>query len=272
MSTSRCKILTFSNDLILLDQVVDIEFSTLAYVSVQLVMPVAIMGRLIMPRVDLTREQLIKSVTFCLAVAFDVIELQDYIHHESLRNYVWVSYVILAFSSLSILQLVQLTEFFAPPIDGSESSRFEKAAIVYNTVCQEIPFLAIRVSAFIILQRVDITQLIFPLKNAFSICLNISRIFAKKERDSGVTQSSPDRTTERRRCVRKHRKQVCGMFFSLLLLMGHLGLLTWRVVVVLDDLRFSLLIVVVVALTVITIVRAQTVLKSGNDDKKCLVW
>jgi hypothetical protein len=68
------------------------KFDTLAYVSVQLIAPVAIIVRILLPSVDLPTEILRSSVIKGMAIAFDVIELQDTIHDESLRDHKEVLY------------------------------------------------------------------------------------------------------------------------------------------------------------------------------------
>lgn len=247
----------------------DIQFDTVAYIGIQLVTPVIIFTRWLMPRIDLTTEQLSQLLVAGVAMSFDIVELQDNIQNEDLRNTETLAYLILFFTSLSLLQLLQLSEALAERVVSSW--RWEMFWTVYGIVCQEIPFLIIRIYIMFI-SGFEVIQLIFPLKNAFSIVFGIYHMFAIKKTvrkentdeqqrlSSTLGRSSLDRKSasnwenatdtmkssegsllEEKSSHWSWRKIVSSLVVPVLFLMVHLMLLTWRVTDVNDNLLFWLL-------------------------------
>ena len=153
----------------------DINFETIAYIGIQLITPVIIFTRWMMPRVDLTNKELSQLLMTGVAMSFDIVELQDNIQNDDLRNNKTLAYLILVFTSLSLLQLLQLSEALAKR--AVSSARWEMFWTVYSIVCQEIPFLIIRIYILTV-SGFAIVQLIFPLKNAYSIVFGVYHIFA----------------------------------------------------------------------------------------------
>ncbi|XP_062506469.1 uncharacterized protein LOC134183037 isoform X2 [Corticium candelabrum] len=153
----------------------DIQFETIAYVGIQFITPVIIFTRWMMPRVDLTNKELSQLLMTGVAMSFDIVELQDNIQNEDLRSNKTLAYLILLFTSLSLLQLLQLSEALAKR--AVSSTRWEMFWTIYSIVCQEIPFLVTRIYILSV-SGFAIVQLIFPLKNAYSIVFGFYHIFA----------------------------------------------------------------------------------------------
>ncbi|XP_062507235.1 uncharacterized protein LOC134183663 [Corticium candelabrum] len=153
----------------------DINFETIAYVGVQLITPIIIFTRWMMPRIDLTNKELSELLMTGVAMSFDIVELQDNIQNEDLHKNKTLAHLILVFTSLSLLQLLQLSEALAKR--AVSSAKWEMFWTVYSIVCQEIPFLVIRIYILSV-SGFEVIQLIFPLKNGYSIVFCIYHIFA----------------------------------------------------------------------------------------------
>ena len=85
-----------------------------------------------MPRIDLTNKELSELLMTGVAMSFDIVELQDNIQNEDLRNNKTLAYFILVFTSLSLLQLLQLSEALAKRVVSS--ARWEMFWTVYSIV------------------------------------------------------------------------------------------------------------------------------------------
>ena len=191
-------------------------------------------------------------------MSFDIVELQGNIRNEDIRNHDSLPYIILVFTSLSLLQLLQLSEALAQRVVSSKQWRlFWK---MYGLLCHEIPFFIIRVY----IMRVygfEIVQLIFPIKNAFCIlyavysiyvlCTSAGTELGQSEVDSTV---SSEMTTD----IITLTYRIVG---PVLLLITHLLLLTCRVTVVHDSdffWFFSLSLIVFAAIIIPRILRISS--------------
>ena len=210
-----------------------------------------------MPMVNLNSDELSSLLTSCLAMAFDIVEFQDNIHNDNLRGNTALAYVVLVFSSLSLIQLAQLSQLLAPRAVKSES--WEAFWTVYGIICQEIPFLSIRIY-IITLEGLAITELIFPVKNSFGIIFGVYHAYAllktKKKETEAKRRSVSGLPAVEKDILRSQRKRALNMTFPLLLLFAHLGLLTWRVVVVRNNLLYCLMSLIVLPFIAITVPRA----------------
>jgi hypothetical protein len=144
-----------------------IQFGTIAYAVTQLVTPVIIFTRWLMPRVDLTSAQLSQLLVTGTALSFDIVELLDSIQNEEVRDNKLLAYFALVFSSLSFLQLLQLTEALASRV--VRSRRWEMFWTVYGVIFQEIPFLTFRIYTMVE-SGFEIIQLIFPSRMLSVYC------------------------------------------------------------------------------------------------------
>jgi hypothetical protein len=119
------------------------------------------------------------------------------------------------------MQLIQLSELFA-------NSNWDRFFAIYNTIFQEMPFFGIRIYSFIIAQKLEITQLIFPLKNLFGIGLNIYEFRYPKDKrqqeEHGRTNSNND-----------NKSNIWSSLVSISLVSCHILLLSWRVAVITKD-------------------------------------
>ena len=232
----------------------------MAYVSIQLITPIIVLTAWFIPR-QIDNKTLSKLLFSCLAIAFDIVELQDNIHEPKLRCNETLAYLVLLFSSLSLIQMVQLSQLFASRV--AESLRWEAFWTIYGVVCQEIPFLSIRIY-IMTLEGMALTEIIFPLKNAFGILFGVYHAYAllktKKKQAEEKRNSMPGaQVVERgeRSILWSKRRRAFKMTFPLLFLFAHLGLLTWRVVCVCDNNPlYWLLSLIVLPFIAITVPRA----------------
>ena len=258
-----------------------------------------------MPRIDLTSEQFSSLLLTGVALSFDIVELQDNIQNEELRNNEILAYLILVFSSLSLLQLLQLSEALARRVVSSR--KWEMFWTIYGVVCQEIPFLLIR-GYIMIVSGFEIIQLIFPLKNAFSIVFGCYHIVAimktlKKEENEekrrlssslAESPSSAKKSVSGSKTITNNAtkaetlgeelgdlknssdwsrtKPILSLVVPTLFFMAHLILLTWRVTSVNDNMLFWLLSLSVVPFTAITIPRIIQYKRSASKKIKAPVW
>jgi hypothetical protein len=234
-----------------------VNFETLAYVSVQLITPIAILTRWLMPVVNLNKDELSSLLSSSLAMAFDIVEFQNNLHEDSLKGNTMLSYVVLVFTSLSLIQLAQLSQLLAPRAAKSDS--WEAFWTVYGIIFQEIPFLSIRIY-IITKEGLAITDLIFPLKNSFGIVFGIYHTYVllktKKKATEEKRRSSAGLPAAEKDIVRSQRKKAFNMTFPLLILFAHLGLLIWRVVVVHNNFLYCLMALVILPFIAITVPRA----------------
>jgi hypothetical protein len=156
--------------------------------------------------------------------------------------------------------MAQLSHLFASRV--AKSLRWEAFWTIYGVVFQEIPFLSIRIY-IIVLEGMAITEIIFPLKNAFGIVFGIYHAYAllkTKKKESELKRNSlPDAEVverDERSILWSKRKRAFNMTFPLLFLFAHLGLLTWRVIVVRDEILYCLLSLIVLPFIGITVPRA----------------
>jgi hypothetical protein len=286
----------------------DLHFETVAYVGIQLTTPVIIFTRWMMPKIDLTSEQFSSLLLTGVALSFDIVELQDNIQNEEIRNSEALAYLILVFSSLSLLQLLQLSEALAKR--SISSRKWEMFWALYGVVCQEIPFLLIR-SFIMIRSGFEVIQLIFPLKNAFSIVFGCYHIIAiiktmkeEKEKKRKLSSSlaeltSPSLPTTTSVLGNKvitnstaedeatlgedlddleifsdwsRKKSVLSIAIPTLFFVVHSLLLIWRVTRVNDNLLFWLLSLFVVLLIIITVARILQYKRSTSKKIKVPVW
>jgi hypothetical protein len=254
-----------------------------------------------MPRIDLTSAQLSQLLVAGTALSFDIVELLDNIQNEEIRNEKFLAYFVLVFSSFSLLQLLQLTEALASRV--LLSRRWQIFWTVYGVTFHEVPFLIFRIytmSAF----GFEIIQLIFPLKNAFSILFGLYHVYALRKMEMkqfksktfrkaststmiSMTLSEMSSTvhgedqTERtgslvfrnKLTLWARKRHLFRLVAPILLLFTHLILLIWRITVVHDDSRFWLLLLTALPFIVITIPRIiQHKLDIDSKKMKVSVW
>lgn len=251
----------------------DIDFEAIAHVGFQLVTPVIILTRWLMPLIDITTQQLSRLLVTGVVISFDTVELQNNIRNEDVRNDESLAYVILLFTSLSLLQLLQLSEALARRVMSSQ--QWEMFWTLYGIVCQEIPFFVIRIYILCV-SGFEVVQLIFPIKNAFCIIFGIYRMFAIYKRAQTEEQEEQDETNSAASSEMHtdtiERLVIRGVI-PILVLMAHLLLLIWRVTVVHDNLCFwllSLSVLLFAALIVPRLVLNQQGI--SNTKMKASVW
>ena len=158
-----------------------------------------------------------------LAMTFDIVDLQGNVHEDKLKGNHKLVIIILVFSTLSLLQLAQLSSawrfYFLDSVPWQVFWSF------YGTVFQEIPFLSIRLYILGI-SGAQVHDLIFPLKNALGIALNVYDIYSKCKEEK--------EKSERKEEKEKWETLQLGfnLFCPLAVLLSHLVVLIWRVVVV----------------------------------------
>ena len=200
-------------------------------------------------------------------MSFDIVELQDNVQNEDLHKNKTLAHLILVFTSLSLLQLLQLSEALTKR--AVSSAKWEMFWTVYSIVCQEIPFLVIRIYILSV-SGFEVIQLIFPLKNGYSIVFCIYHIFAilkTKKRKANekykpstsilettdgkpssfifkitdIISSVAQSTFEKKSLHLSWSKIFFSFILPILFLIAHLIVLAWRVTVVNDNLLFWLL-------------------------------
>jgi hypothetical protein len=191
-------------------------------------------------------EQYYELLIVGLAMAFDMVDLQSNVHDDDQKGNHKLVYIILVFSTLSLFQLAQLS--YAWRFHFMESVPWQVFWSFYGTIFQEIPFLSIRLY-LLISSEGGMHGLIFPLKNALGIALNVYDIYSKckEEKDK---PGKPKEVKEKWETV----QLGFNLFCPLAVLFAHLGVLIWRVISVRDT-KFAGLVLLLMPFVGVALVR-----------------
>ncbi|ETN70085.1 hypothetical protein NECAME_01033 [Necator americanus] len=163
----------------------------------QLLLVVLIIGRWLLPKGDISREQLSQILLAYLAISSDIVEFFDVFKEKPVYNNVGVQKIVLAAWTLSLLQFpfvltvsrarkmrVAITKTYEelilprrPPNLWEFFHDVDIWAIVLANVLQDIPFLLVRLYLMLQCGLVTYTMIFFTCKNALIIALQTYRAF-----------------------------------------------------------------------------------------------
>lgn len=147
-----------------------------------------VIGRWILPRGEVTREQLSELLFAFIGIAADVMEFFSLFGENHVRNDEILGYLLLAIWSLSILQFTMAVTVTQQPKrakkiktvrardsepDKDEDSKLssELGAIFISMVMQDVPFLALRLYTIITYNLITYSLIFFTSKNVLVISL-----------------------------------------------------------------------------------------------------
>ncbi|KAL6728970.1 hypothetical protein Aduo_000068 [Ancylostoma duodenale] len=163
----------------------------------QLLLVVLIIGRWLLPKGDISREQLSQILLAYLAISSDIVEFFDVFKEKAVYNNVGVQQIVLAAWTLSLLQFpfvltvsrarkmrVAITKTYEELILPRRPPNFWEIfhdvdiwAIVLANSLQDIPFLLVRLYLMLQYGLVTYTMIFFTCKNALIIALQTYRAF-----------------------------------------------------------------------------------------------
>ncbi|CAJ0592764.1 unnamed protein product [Cylicocyclus nassatus] len=163
----------------------------------QLLLVVLIIGRWLLPKGDISREQLSQILLAYLAISSDIVEFFDVFKEKPVYNNVGVQQIVLAAWTLSLLQFpfvltvsrarkmrVAITKTYEELILPTRPPNFWEIiydvdiwAIVLANALQDIPFLMVRLYLMLQYGLVTYTMIFFTCKNALIIALQTYRAF-----------------------------------------------------------------------------------------------
>ncbi|VDP24176.1 unnamed protein product [Heligmosomoides polygyrus] len=163
----------------------------------QLLLVVLIVGRWLLPKGDISREQLSQILLAYLAISSDIVEFFDVFKEKAVYNNVNVQQIVLAAWTLSLVQFpfvltvsrarkmrVAITKTYEELIMPHSGPRsfweilydVDIWAIVLANSLQDIPFLLVRLYLMLQYGLVTYTMIFFTCKNALIIALQTYRL------------------------------------------------------------------------------------------------
>ncbi|VDM57336.1 unnamed protein product [Angiostrongylus costaricensis] len=163
----------------------------------QLLLVVLIIGRWLLPKGDISREQLSQILLAYLAISSDIVEFFDVFKEKPVYNNISVQRIVLAAWTLSLLQFpfvltvsrarkmrVAITKTYEELMLPRRPQTFWEIfhdvdlwAIVLANSLQDIPFLLVRLYLMLQYGLITYTMIFFTCKNALIIALQTYRAF-----------------------------------------------------------------------------------------------
>ncbi|KAJ0169621.1 hypothetical protein K1T71_014806 [Dendrolimus kikuchii] len=190
----------------------------------QFLMLTLIVGRWLLPKGDLTRDQLSQLLLVYIGTAADIIEFFDSFKDEKVASEKVLVLLTLAIWSWSLMQFtVVLTATKSRKSRGTANrsdinSRacccsIEVCAIIMNIALQDAPFLAFRLLIIGHYKIINYMNIFFTCKNTLVILLQIYRLYVlhletlEEGNNGSVYRKAPKhKTKERKEKGKKHRK------------------------------------------------------------------
>lgn len=179
----------------------------------QFLMLVLIVGRWMLPKGDLTRDQLSQLLLVYIGTAADIIEFFDSFKEDKIGRELVLVYLTLGIWSWSLMQFtVVLTATKSRKCRLSSGTTIKRKvssktsccsidvwAIAINMILQDAPFLAFRLIIIIHYQIVSYMNIFFTCKNTLVILLQLYRLY--------VVQSE-NKSKKKRKRRRNERREV----------------------------------------------------------------
>ncbi|RUS89818.1 hypothetical protein EGW08_002430, partial [Elysia chlorotica] len=139
-----------------------------------------VIGRWILPRGEITREQLSELLFAFIGIAADVMEFFSLFGENDVRNHEILGYCLLSIWSLSILQFtmavtvtqqpkrakkVRLNKYSEPDENDQSKLSSELGAIFISMAMQDVPFLVVRLYTIITYNLITYSLIFFTSKN-----------------------------------------------------------------------------------------------------------
>ncbi|XP_011306880.1 transmembrane protein 26 [Fopius arisanus] len=174
-------------------QLPEIQISTETWVTLieQFLMLVLIVGRWMLPKGDLTRDQLSQLLLVYIGTAADIIEFFDSFKEPSISSEFMLVYLTLGIWSWSLIQftvVLTATKSRKSRLSTGASVRMKVQtetsccsidvwAIALNMILQDAPFLAFRLLIIIHFKIVSYMNIFFTCKNTLVILLQLYRLY-----------------------------------------------------------------------------------------------
>ncbi|XP_070162126.1 transmembrane protein 26 [Polyergus mexicanus] len=173
-------------------QLPDIQISTETWVTLieQFLMLVLIIGRWMLPKGDLTRDQLSQLLLVYIGTAADIIEFFDSFKEDRIAREPVLVYLTLSIWAWSLMQftvVLTATKSRKSRLSSSVSKKkirtetsccsIDVWGIALNMILQDGPFLAFRLILIIHYQIVSYMNIFFTCKNTLVILLQLYRLY-----------------------------------------------------------------------------------------------
>ncbi|XP_046352543.1 transmembrane protein 26-like [Haliotis rufescens] len=148
-----------------------------------------ILGRWLLPRGEVSREQLSQLLFSFLAIASDIMELFSLFDEDVVRGSIVITYVLLSVWTWSILQFTLVLTIYNRPrrarvvekttsilIEHKEGVKLEIIAIFISMLMQDGPFLCLRLFCMLQFQLFTYSVVFFTAKNFLVILLLVYRL------------------------------------------------------------------------------------------------
>ncbi|XP_067672952.1 transmembrane protein 26-like [Haliotis asinina] len=148
-----------------------------------------ILGRWLLPRGEVSREQLSQLLFSFLAIASDIMELFSLFDEDVVRGSIVVTYVLLSVWTWSILQFTLVLTIYNRPrkarvvektasilLEHKEGVKLEIIAIFISMLMQDGPFLCLRLFCMLQFQLFTYSVVFFTAKNLLVILLLVYRL------------------------------------------------------------------------------------------------
>ncbi|CAB3238095.1 unnamed protein product [Arctia plantaginis] len=213
--------MTFKETEIPIPVATKMETDTFVTLIEQFLMLTLIVGRWLLPKGDLTRDQLSQLLLVYIGTAADIIEFFDSFKDEKVASEKVLVLLTLAIWSWSLMQFtVVLTATKSRKSRGAanRNSRacccsIEVCAIMMNIALQDAPFLAFRLLIICHYRIINYMNIFFTCKNTLVILLQIYRLYvlhleSVDEGDGGSVyrKKHKHKSSERKEKEKKHKK------------------------------------------------------------------
>nr|XP_023026019.1 uncharacterized protein LOC111514022 [Leptinotarsa decemlineata] len=183
-------------------QLPEISMSTETWITLieQFLMLILIIGRWMLPKGDLTRDQLSQLLLVYIGTAADIIEFFDSFKDDKIASHQVLVFLTLGIWSWSLMQFtVVLTATksrksrlatTSSTVDRSENRSIDVCSILLNIILQDAPFLVFRLLLITHYQIITYMNIFFTCKNTLVILLQIYRLYVvysepNKEKGAG---------------------------------------------------------------------------------------
>jgi hypothetical protein len=189
---------------------IPVDTDTLVVIIEQFLMLILIIGRWMLPKGDLTRDQLAQLLLVYIGTAADIIEFFDSFKDEKVNTNKVLCIMVLTIWSWSLLQFtVLLTPPKNPPRPLANPTRLQRAKeiccsidvwdVLLNIILQDAPFFVFRLLLITYYKLISYMNIFFTCKNTLVITLQFYRLMVvqleKKAALAKLTEQRKNRAT-----------------------------------------------------------------------------
>ncbi|CAG9855945.1 unnamed protein product [Phyllotreta striolata] len=168
----------------------EISLSTETWITLieQFLMLILIIGRWMLPKGDLTRDQLSQLLLVYIGTAADILEFFDSFKDDKIASEPILVWLTLAIWSWSLMQFTvvltatkarksRLTTTTSTIEQSDNCCNIDVCSILLNITLQDLPYLAFRLLLIMHYKIVTYMNIFFTCKNTLVICLQVYRLY-----------------------------------------------------------------------------------------------